>query len=193
MIFFENSEGVCKFAQQIVIFMNLRQRNNLLITLVALIAIAVVALAAWRSPRGQEWVAQWRGDTIAQPQVSMPTLVDTADASYEYGAPVADLMAQSPADTVTAAADTVPTRNEIEQAVFDTQQKFDELCATHEKWRQKPTRALRRRGLELRSEVITQVGLLMPLARQYHYKRGIRLATEIRERALAMKFEQSDE
>lgn len=168
--------------------MKRRKRDNLLITFVALIAIAVVTIAAWRSPRGRQWVAEWRGDTLAaEPPAAVA--IDTVPVDYEYGNPVEDVMAQeaSPVDTV--AADTVPQRNQIEQMVYETQAAYDELCAVHAKWQQRPSRALRRRGLELRNEVITKVGLLMPLARQYNYKRGIRLAGEIRSSALAMKFE----
>lgn len=167
--------------------MKLRQRDNLLITLVAIIAIAVVAIAAWRSPRGRQWAAEWLGDTLAA--VPAPRVDTVEEVHYEYGKPVDDLMAQETPVTDTAAADTVPQRNQIEQMVWETQRAYDELCATHEKWQQRPSRALRRRGLELRNEVITKVGLLMPLARQYHYKRGIRMATEMRAAALAMKFE----
>ena len=169
--------------------MKLRQRDNLLITLVALIAIAVVAIAAWRSPRGQLWVAEWRGDSIT---TSLPdsNAVDTvSQVDYEYGKPVEDVMTQDVPPADTAATDTVPQRNQIEQMVFETQQAYDELCTVYAKWQQRPSRALRRRGLELRNEVITKVGLLMPLARKYNYKRGIRLAGEIRSSALEMKFE----
>ena len=170
--------------------MKLRQRNNLLITLVAFIAIAVVAVAAWRSPRGQQWVAEWRGDTLATSPVDSGAVDTVPPVDYEYGTPVEDLQAQEvvPVDTAVA-ADSVPQRNQIEQMVFETQAAYDELCAVHAKWEQRPSRSLRRRGLELRNDVLTKVGLLMPLARKYNYKRGIRMATEIRASALAMKFE----
>ncbi len=169
--------------------MKLRQRNNLLITFVALIAVAVVAVAAWRSPRGQQWVAEWRGDTIAAAPIDSGVVDTVPSAGYEYGEPVGDIMAQEPVPADTVAADTVPQRNQIEQMVYETQTAYDELCSVYEKWRQRPSRSLRRRGLELRNEVITKVGLLMPLARQYNYKRGIRLATEIRTSAMEMRFE----
>ncbi|MBP5561319.1 MAG: hypothetical protein J6X70_05925 [Muribaculaceae bacterium] len=169
--------------------MKLRQRNNLLITLVALIAIAVVAIAAWRSPRGQQWVAEWRGDTLATSSVDSSAVDTVPPVDYEYGKPVEDLQAQEVVPVDTAEADTVPQRNQIEQMVFETQTAYDELCAVHAKWEQRPSRSLRRRGLELRNDVLTKVGLLMPLARKYNYKRGIRMASEIRASALAMKFD----
>ena len=179
--------------------MKKRTKHNWMLAALALMAVMIVLAAIAMSPRGQQWLERQRGGD-GQAQVVTDT-VATAPAQdekpdYEFGAPVDDVTAQrifdDPArDTVPpdSTARKEPVRNQIEQKVHETQTRFDELKRVHAQWQQKPTPALRRRGRQLREQVLVDVVQLMPPARRYHYRYGVELATSVRDEAQAMTFE----